>query len=188
MRTRGMERRRKALEEEFFAKMNRQLLDKLRAIFAQNATREGLRAATGITDPAILDRLLALELSGETIAAFELYPLVEVAWADGKLDRLERDAILAAAVAAGIAKGSPAYEMLDDRMDDGPTALTRKVWMAYAKDVAGRLDPAERRLLRDDLLKRARVVAEASGGVLGLGKVSTKEQRVLDAIAKVFPD
>jgi hypothetical protein len=42
-------------------------------------------------------------------------PLVEVAWADGKLDRSERDAILAAAVAEGIAKGSPAYEILDDR-------------------------------------------------------------------------
>ena len=38
-------------------------------------------------------------------------------------------------------------------------------------------------------MKRARAIAEASGGFLGLGnKISTNEQRVLDAIAKAFSD
>jgi hypothetical protein len=62
------------------------------------------------------------------------------------------------------------------------------VWRAYAEDLAARLDASERRLTRDDLVRRARVVAEAAGGMLGMGKVSANEQRVLAFILGCFPD
>ena len=183
----ALHKRERALEEEFFARKNQKLLDKLKDTFDQEITREKLKAATGLTDPQILDRLIALQVRGETMAAFWLYPLVEVGWADGKLDRRERDAILEAAVAGGIAKGSPGYEMLEATIADGPTEARRKVWFAYARDLAARLDPNERRLVREDLVRRARAVAEASGGILGVHKVSASEQRVLDRIAEAFP-
>jgi hypothetical protein len=186
--TDALHKREKALEEEFFAKKNRQLLDKLKATFDQQVTREKLQAATGITDPQVLERLIALQVRGETMTAFWLYPLVEVAWADGKLDRRERDAILEAAVGAGIERGSPGYEALEAAMADGPTEARRRVWFAYAKDLASRLDANERRRVREDLVARARKVAEASGGLLGVGKVSAAEQRILDAVAGAFPD
>jgi len=182
----GLHRRQKALEEEFFQRKNQQLRDKLRATFEQQVTREKLQAATGITDPQVLERLIALQVRGETMAAFALYPLVEVAWADGILAQAERDAILAAAAAEGIQPGSPGYETLEAAMTDGPTEARRKVWFAYAKDLAGRLDAAERTKVRDELLRRARKVAEASGGVLGIAKVSAKEKKVLDTIAEAF--
>jgi hypothetical protein len=184
----ALHKRERALEEEFFAKKNQQLLDKLKATFDQQVTRETLQAATGITDPQILERLIALQLRGETMAAFWLYPLVEVAWADGKLDRKERDAILEAAVGAGIERGSAGFEMLEAAIADGPTEARRKVWFAYAGDLAARLDPTERRRVRDDLVGRARKVAEVSGGFLGMGKVSPAEERILDAISGAFPD
>jgi hypothetical protein len=184
----ALHKRQKALEEEFFAKKNQQLRDKLKATFDQEMTREKLKAATGITDPVVLERLIALQVRGETIAAFWLYPLVEVAWADGKLDGRERDAILEAAVAGGIERDSPGYEALVSAMADGPTVARRKVWFAYAKDLAARLDADERRRVRDDLVARARRVAEASGGLFGVGKVSAAEQRILDAVAGAFPD
>jgi hypothetical protein len=186
--TDALHKRERALEEEFFAKRNQQLLDKLKATFDQEITREKLKAATGITDPKILERLIALQVRGETMTAFWLYPLVEVAWADGKLDRKERDAILEAAVAAGIERGSAGYEALEAAMADGPTEARRKVWFAYAKDLASRLDAGERRRVREDLVARARAVAEASGGLFGLARVSAAEQRILDAIAEPFPD
>ena len=48
---------------------------------------------------------------------------------------------------------------------------------------------AERRQVREALLKRGRAVAEATGGFLGLGKqISQNEQRVLDRIAQAFSD
>ena len=184
----ALHKRERALEEEFFAKKNQQLRDKLKATFDQEVTREKLKAATGITDAVVLERLIALQVRGETMAAFWLYPLVEVAWADGKLDRKERDAILEAAVAGGIERGSPGYEALEAAMADGPTETRRKVWFAYARDLNGRLDPNERRRVRDELLARARRVAEASGGLFGVGKVSAAEQQILDAVAGAFPD
>jgi hypothetical protein len=51
------------------------------------------------------------------------------------------------------------------------------------------LEPHERKRVRDALLQRARAVAEASGGFLGLGpRISASEQRVLDRIAEAFAD
>jgi hypothetical protein len=182
----AMRRRERAFEAEFFQKKNQQLLDKLRAVFEQKVTREKLEAATGITDPQVLERLIALQVRGETMAAFALYPLVEVAWADGSLAQSERDAILGAAAAEGILPGSPGYETLEAAMTDGPTDARRKVWFAYARALAARLDADERRRVRDELLRRARKVAEASGGILGIAKVSAKERKVLDAIAEAF--
>ena len=184
----ALHKREKALEEEFFARKDQQLRDKLKATFEQEVTREKLKAATGLTDPQILDRLVALQVRGETMAAFWLYPLVEVAWADGKVDRRERDAIIEAAVGGGIERGSAGFEALETALADGPTEARREVWFAYARDLAARLDPKERRAVREDLVQRARVVAEASGGVLGVRKVSSNEQRVLDRIAEAFPD
>lgn len=182
----ALHRRERALEAEFFERKNQQLVEKLRATFARQLTREQIQAATGITNPQVLDRLIALQLRGETMAAFALYPLVEVAWADGRLDRAEREAILAAAVGEGIQPGSPGYLALEAAMADGPTEARRKAWFAYAKDLASRLDPSERQQVRDELLRRARKVAEASGGILGIAKISAKEKQVLDAIAEAF--
>ena len=45
--------RERALEEEFFAHGNRRLLEKLRATFDQEVTREKLRAATGLAEPKL---------------------------------------------------------------------------------------------------------------------------------------
>ena len=40
--------------------------------------------------------------------------------------------------------------------------------------------------MKREVLGRAQRVAEATGGILGIGKVSAAEQRVLDEIAKAF--
>ena len=52
--------RRKALEEEFFAKQNQRLLRQLRETRAAQATHEALAAASGITDAAVLAHLAAV--------------------------------------------------------------------------------------------------------------------------------
>jgi hypothetical protein len=61
-------------------------------------------AASGITDDALLDKLVALNLHGETLAALSLDPLVMVAWADGHIDKGERIALLSAASGGGCTK------------------------------------------------------------------------------------
>ena len=56
----ALHKREKALENEFFAKKDQQLRDKLKATFDQEVTRESLKAATGITDATVLERLVFL--------------------------------------------------------------------------------------------------------------------------------
>ena len=71
--------REKALEELFFEKQNRKLVEQLRAEREQAEAREGLASLTGIEDPALIETLVGLELRPETWAALSLLPLVEVA-------------------------------------------------------------------------------------------------------------
>jgi len=184
----ALKARGKALEDQFFQRESDRLLKKLKETFEQEVTAEKLKAATGITNPELLQKLIGLQVRGETMAAFWLTPLIEVAWADGKLDSRERALILEAALASGIPPSSPAHELLEDSLHHKPNTERRKVWRAYARDLANRLDSNERRITREDLLRRTRKVAEASGGILGLGKISADEQKVLDAIAECFPD
>ena len=44
------------------------------------------------------------------------------------------------------------------------------------------LDPASQAQVRKDLLQRARAIARASGGILGVGSISKQERAVLEEI------
>jgi hypothetical protein len=148
-----------------------------------------LKKLTGIQDEGVIDTLVTLHVDRDTLAAFALYPLVEVAWADGKVDEAERQAFLQAAAEHGLAADSPGHQALREFLKTTPHEQARKAWFAWATELKGRLSPAERATLRDGLVKRARAVAEASGGLLGLGRrISAGEQRVLDKIEAAFAD
>jgi hypothetical protein len=179
--------RRKALEEEFFAKHNQQLLRQLRETTAAKAKHDALAAASGITDVAVLAQLAAVDLSSETVAALSLVPLVEVAWADGRLDDKERSALLAAAEHAGLSKDSASYQLLEEWLRQRPSPKLLAAWKAYVAALARMLDVQATQALKQDLLGRAREVAEAAGGFLGLGKrVSSAEQAVLTELEQAF--
>jgi len=189
MTSEAFEKRRRAFEEDFFNKQSQKLVDKLRETLEKQHTREDLEQITGIHDADVLDTLMAMHLAKDTFAAFVLYPLVEVAWADGAVDEKERKAFLTAAAEHGIAPGSPAHAALEEFVKTTPRDDARKAWYAWAAELNHKLDAAERKKVRDGLIQRARAVAEASGGILGLGnKISRNEQRILDAIARAFPD
>jgi len=181
------EERRKALEEEFFVKREQKLVAKLRSTLEKEHPRETLKQLTGIQDAAVIDTLVALHVDRDTLAAFALYPLVEVAWADGQVDDAERQAFLKAAAEHGLAADSPGHKALHEFLKECPREEARKAWFAWARQLNTRLSTAERRTLQDGLVKRATAVAEASGGILGLGRrISAAEQRVLDKIEAAF--
>jgi hypothetical protein len=179
--------RRNALEEEFFAKHNRQLAEQLRETTAAKAKQEALAAASGITDAAVLEQLAAVDLSSETLAALSLVPLVEVGWADGRLDAKERSALLAAAAQAGVSKDSAGYQLLEEWFREQPSPKLFAAWKAYVAALSRTLDVQAKQALKQDLLGRARAVAEAAGGFLGLGKrISSAEQAVLTELEQAF--
>jgi uncharacterized tellurite resistance protein B-like protein len=183
------EQRRKALEEEFFANREQKLVAKLRSTLEKEHPRETLKKLTGIQDDTVVATLVALHVDRDTLAAFALYPLVEVAWADGRVDETERQAFLQAAAEHGLVADSPGHLALREFLKETPRDEARKAWFAWASELKGRLSPDERRKLREGLVKRARAVAEASGGILGLGpRISAAEQKILDKIEATFSD
>ena len=122
-------------------------------------------------------------------SAFGLYPLVEIAWADGTVDEKEREAFLRAAAEHGLAVDTPGHDALRAFIKETPRADARKAWFAWAEAVNQKLTPLERRKVREGLVKRARAVAEASGGFLGLtNPVSDNEARVITRIEETFAD
>jgi uncharacterized protein DUF533 len=178
--------RRKALEDAFFAKQNEKARQELRAKHEGRARREALTAASGIRDDRVLDALASLGLGSETLAALSLVPLVEVAWADGAVDAKERAAILATVEQQGIPRQSPAHQLLEEWLSKPPEPRLLVTWKEYVKALAS-ADAGALTALRGDVLGRARAVAEAAGGFLGLGsKISKAEEKMLQDLEQAL--
>lgn len=176
----------RALEDAFFLERDRVLMEKLQAMKRMAETKEALSAASGITNDAVLSRLVQLNVKPETVAALAAVPLVEVAWADGRIDEGERAAVLAHADAQGIRAGSLERELLEQWLLHRPEPRLLEAWRTYVQGLCERLDPAERTQLREALLRGTRSTAQAAGGFLGMGRVSAAEQRMMDLLAASF--
>lgn len=183
------EQRRQGFEAEFFEHREKELIAKLRQKLAMEPSREALRQISGISDEEVIDTLMQMHVNGDTFAAFGLYPLVEIAWADGRVDDREREAFLKAAAEHGLGPGTPGHEALRIFLKETPRADARKAWFTWAREVNKSLTAQERRKVREGLVMRARAVAEASGSFLGLtNPISENEARVIARIEEAFAD
>ncbi len=179
--------RRRALEEEFFSKQNKELTAKLAAAAQAKATREELQRLTGISDEKLLDALTGLNVGGAATLVLSLYPVVAVAWADGSFDQKEKKVVGELAKTLGIEAGSAAEGYLNTWLAQKPEPHWFELWAEYTKALASQLSASDRELLKATVLQRARVVAEVSGGFLGVAfRVSQAEQAVLDKLSAVF--
>ncbi|NNL67831.1 MAG: hypothetical protein HKP30_16400 [Myxococcales bacterium] len=179
--------RQKALEEEFFRKENQRLIGELRMKRLTEGAKSEMRDVTGIHDDVVLEKLVELGIGSETLAAMTLVPLVEVAWADGKMAEQERAAILRAASEQGVAEETPSYALLSDWLDRRPPPRLLAAWREYVGALCDEMLPEQRRALKTDVLSRARAVAEAAGGFLGIGnKVSREEDQVYRVLESAF--
>lgn len=176
----------KDLEERFFAKENERLLRELREKAKVEEKRKALSAVVKAKDPAIIDHLLELGVGPESILAIGLVPLAAVSWADGRLDDKERKAILRAASDRGVKEGTPNYTMLEVWLKEKPGSALMDAWKKYTRTIWEELTESEKVLMRDSILGRAREIAEAAGGLLGIGSISPKEKTVLEELEKVF--
>ena len=175
--------RRKALEESFFAKHEQKLRADIRAQKEKEQGMEALAANCGVKDAGVLGALIDAGIEPETLPALTLLPLVVVAWADGTVDAKERKAVLEAAEGAGIAKGDSPHALLEAWLEVRPPENFMDAWEGYARELRDVLGEAQRESVRRDIVDRARSVAEATGGVLGLGsKISREEKEVLKRV------
>lgn len=181
-----LEARRKSLEDEFFHKQSQKNLEALRDKLDKQTSKEELRTASGMTDDAVLDKLVDLGIGAQTVMALSLVPLISVAWADGKIQPEERDAILRGAHKKGIEKDSAAFELLDDWLARKPEDKLLDTWAAYIESLCSQLSEEEMQQLRSEVGRFARFVAEAAGGFLGISKVSDAEEKMLARIEASF--
>ena len=175
--------RRKALEESFFSKREAKLREQLQEERSREEGLEALAGECGVQDKKVLAALLHAGIEPETLAALTLIPLVAVAWANGNIEPAECDAVLEAADRSGVRKGEPPFELLEAWLAFRPPDTLLESWVGYANELRTILDEEELKALRDDLVSRALKIAEAAGGIMGLGsRVSRAEKAVLGQI------
>lgn len=177
----AMGRRGKALEDEYFHRKEKELIEKLRKRRAAEAQLKELSEAIGIPNEEVLNTLQELGYTRETVALLHLVPLINVAWADGKVSRPERELILEAANMRGVEAASPAYQQLEDWLENRPG----EEFFEQTLRVIRHLAPGDE--AAGDVLSQAMQVASASGGILGFGgKISAQEKELLSRIASAL--
>jgi len=175
----------RALDDAFFRRGADAVRAQLHGADRDEGEVAGLGDATRI-DPGLVSQLTALGVRGDTLAALTLIPLVEVAWADGRMEPSERDAVMGGAEACGIDPGSPSAALLRGWLDDRPGPELIDVWQRLIEALCASLSYEARTRLERAIVGRARDVAESAGGVLGFGAISSEEEQVLDALGTAF--
>lgn len=182
-----LDSRRRTLEDAFFRKQDAILIEQFHKMEKMKKTKAALQQVSGITDEAVLDKLVALNVRPETLASLAMIPLVEIAWADGSIGDKEREAILKASAEKGFAKGSIDYALIESWLTHRPPTSMLDAWVQYIQGLCSSMDKTQIARLRDELVGHARDIAEAGGGFLGLvSKISDAEQIMIDRLKAAF--
>jgi hypothetical protein len=166
-------------EEEYFHKQDLELIEKMRKAAAAERSRRDLGARTGLTEPDLLKDVEQLGFTLDTIALLPLVPVLQVAWAEGRVTSAERALIEDLAKHRGVTKNSPAGRQLAVWLEMRPpqSVFTRAMRLIRAMLAAGAQETHD--LTADDLVKYCERIAAASGGILGIHKVSSEERAAL---------
>jgi hypothetical protein len=176
----------RALEEEYFRKKDRELVEKMRVAAAADQARGELSKQTGVTDPAVLTELQELGFTADTVNLLPLVPVLELAWAEGGITPAERQMLVSLARSRGIVESSAADRQLTAWMSSRPAP---EVFAKATRLISALLDsgaPAAQGLTPEQLVSYCEQIAAASGGLLGLPirAISMEERNLLTRIGE----
>jgi tellurite resistance protein len=177
-------------EELYFAQHEQDLRSAQRhqMTLAAKELEEKRKIATsaGTDNVEVADRIKSLGFDGDSARVFDLLPLVHVAWADGKVQRGERRAILEVLRGRGIEPGSEAFRTMESLLEEKPSEAFMRESLSVLKEVTGGL--TDRAATIVDLCIQ---VAASSGGFLGLklgAKIGDDEKKQIeDILASLGP-
>ena len=171
--------RQKRIEGIFLAKEIEER-ERLRQAAREEEARNELRTRTGLPDPQ-LKELESLGFTPDTVSLLPIVPVVQVAWAGGEVTDAERTALLKLARARNIEDGSAADKQLKEWLSHRPK---EKVFASAGHLIAAMLSgPSAKNLSADELVKYCEIIASASGGVLGIHRISSEERALIASIA-----
>ena len=174
------------LAEMCFFHGDRSLSAQLRERLQREQRLEGLADATGLQDPQLLAHLADAQFDASSLAALTLLPTVFVAWADGWVTAEEREQIMTAARQRGIQSGSTAEDLLRSWLRDRPSSDLWQLWHEFAASMSRELPSVWLNSLAHEIYEQAELVARASGGLFGIGPISTAEMHLLGEIRAAF--
>jgi tellurite resistance protein len=171
-----------ALAEAFFFRMDRELIESLSRKLDRDEKIGSFQAVTGIQDRAIVESLVDAGFEMSTLTAFIWAPVVFVAWADGNADPLEKAAILEALPNKGLSREMASMMIAHEWFANRPTEKLWLVWEEFAIATLTGVPAHEREALMDEIVDLCYAVAQASGGFLGIGRVSQSESAAIDRV------
>src|SRR4029453_5585788 len=179
--------RERAAEANYFRQQDERLIQSLR----QRAPLDEIAKAIGeklqVDNHELVGRVRKLGLKPEAAPALFLAPLVQVAWAEGKITRDEQDAVLKLTLDRGVAMNSPPYVQILEWLAVRPSNEVFDVAVEVLKYGFAVLPEDEREERIKRVVEACHEVAAASGGglakLLGLSSsVSEVEASMLDSL------
>lgn len=173
----------RAREEEHFRQKDRELIEKLRRLDADAKMRSRLEQETGIHDPAMLEELATLGFTPDTLPLLPIIPVLQVAWAKAGVSTAERTLVITFARASGIMPGSAADHQLHEWLEHRPSEETFHKATRLIRAIVDAPEGGPHHLSADELIEHCDRIAHASGGILGIGRVSAEEKATIAEIA-----
>ena len=168
--------------DHFFAQLEDFVVDRLRHVAETPDARQELVRSTGIDDPELVNELAELGITADGLVALRLLPLVLVAWAEDRVEEEERKAIMDEAYRLGIVEDSVPWILLDSWLRKPPSRLGIDAWKRYTSGILHSMSTQMALRLIETTQRQLTLVAKASGGHFGFGKISKKEQHVIDQV------
>ena len=156
----------------------RELIRKRMDTAALQMRRRRIGDSVGNLDLSLADRIAALGFDGDSAAAFDLLPLIHVAWADGKIQSAERGLLLEILMVRGFERGSQAFVTVESLLERRPSEAFFEESLRVLKEALG-----DRPSVGATIVSLCTQVAEAAGGVLGMRRVSPEERKLIARIA-----
>ena len=173
--------RTRAQEDEYFLKKDRELIEQIRQKAKIQEQLRELGEEIGVADPELSRELAELGFTVETVKLLPLIPVLEMAWAEGGVTDAERKMVVDLARGRGIEAGSTADHQLGEWLDRRPED---SVFRRAGRLISALFESGGRfAITPDDIIKYCEAIAEASGGLFGIRRVSSEEREMLGKIS-----
>ena len=171
-------------ERLHFAAKNAERREKVRQKLAEASAKLVKQRAVAATletdDQDLAERIQALGFDGDSARVFDLLPLIHVSWADGKIQRNERATILSILSSRQIEPDSEAFVLVESLLESRPAPEYMEASLHLLRDLL-----AARGNQADGVLELCIQVADAAGGILGVGnRISKEERQMIEQIAE----